>query len=134
MYTMIVCHLAERASGKPTLGMRYFGADESFILCSLALGVRAVTGNPVVTLPSSLFIPLAAFTLACICKLFLSTLRPMWSEPMLGGIAFACALFLLPWPFPVLVYVPAMASLLFINGRSAAHSPAPPRRVVKKEA
>ena len=76
MYTMIVCHLAERASGKPTLGMRYFSADESFLLCSFSLGVRAVTGSPVVTLPSSLFIPLAAFTLACICKLFLSTLRP----------------------------------------------------------
>ena len=111
-------------ASRPRPGTRLFGADELFLLCSLSLGHRAATGEPLLQLDGSereRWWPAlrAGWLLAVALLAVLTVRRPRWLAA-LGSFGLLCAT--APWPLPCLVYGPALAVLLVTN---AARAPRP---------
>ena len=120
MATLLICHAAELVSGTPTLGSRYFGADELFLLNSFALTFKAVTSHPLLSLGDVTSVQ--ATGLVLIVLLALTTVRD-WR--CLFGLALFGALCAWgPSPAPVVAYAITFPALLAFNSQRH-HRPKP---------
>ena len=122
MVTLLTCHVAECCTGLSTLGTRIFGADELFLICSLALAHRALTGSPVLQLsPESKqdWWPVVRNGwIASICFLALMAITPRHPLGLafLGSFVLLCVLASWPWP-QTFFYATSLISLLISNAR-----------------
>jgi len=131
MGTLLVCHVAERCTGVPTLGTRIFGADELFLCCSFALGYRAMTGNPVLQLDADakeLWWPVVRngwiISVALLALTTVKVRNPGWLA-FLASFGLLCVY--APWPWPqTAFYGPALTALLITNARRGSQHSAKP--------
>lgn len=114
MCGFLACHAAEYASGVASLGTRYFSVDELFLACSIALGWRAWSDHSLVPCPRSAFCYVRFCWVGCGAYTTTTLLAryPKWLAAI-GGFGIVCALS--PWPWPVAVYLPLAAALLWLN-------------------
>jgi len=118
MVSMLACHAAELRSGTPTLGVRLFSADELFLLCSAALGWRALLGRPMLSI-DMLGLGLQRCIKPCwvvgvACGSASVVRRPPW---LAGLAAFGAVCAAFPLPVAVALYLPAFGWLLVFNAR-----------------
>ena len=116
MATLLTCHIAEYTSGRPTLGSRFFSADELFLLNSLALFWKGTRSSSLLVLDNSFYIVVQFFWVLSISALALTTVNRLNWLVYLVFFATLCAL-TSSWHMPVFVYSTTMTFLLISNSK-----------------